>query len=188
MALEHRDSNPVLKIMFDGLNTHVSELFIENFSSPDLDNVDLDPLWTIRKRNGMSWLSRCPGTPGVNSTTPGAAGTMLQELYRPSEGEGYIIIIGIILAIVAPIVTRIAQMAVSRQREYLADASAVQLTRYSEGLAGALKKIQAKNAQKMKVSESVSHLFIYDPVKTELDSVFATHPPVEKRIALLQRM
>ena len=98
------------------------------------------------------------------------------------------IIIGVVLAIVAPIIVRFVQLAVSRQREYLADASSAQLTRYPPGLADALVKIKSHNKGNMEVSEAVSHLFFVDPVKSHLDSLFATHPPIEKRIQILRSM
>ena len=102
--------------------------------------------------------------------------------------EGLLIIVGFILAILAPIVSRLVQAMVSRRREFLADASSVQLTRYPEGLASALEKIKKKNSGKMNVSESISHLFISDPNRSPLDALFATHPPLEKRIEVLRAM
>ena len=101
---------------------------------------------------------------------------------------GLLILIGIILAVFAPIVVRLVQLAISRKREYLADASSAQLTRYPEGLASALEKIKNINKGKMKVSEAVSHLFFTDPNKSGLDSLYATHPPLEKRIKILRSM
>jgi len=102
--------------------------------------------------------------------------------------SGMLIILGIALAILAPIVVKIVQMSISRKREYLADATGVKLTRYPPGLAGALAKIQKHNSGKMKVSDAVQHLYIADPQKTALDSLFATHPPLDKRIAKLNSM
>jgi len=101
---------------------------------------------------------------------------------------GLLLIIGIILALFAPIIVRLVQLAISRRREYLADASSAQLTRYPEGLASALEKIKNINEGKMKVSEAVSHLFFTDPNKSGLDSLYATHPPIEKRIEILRSM
>ena len=101
---------------------------------------------------------------------------------------GLLILVGLILAIFAPIVARLVQFAVSRKREYLADASSVQLTRYPEGLASALEKIMKINTGKMKVSEAVSHLFFTDPSKSALDSLHATHPPLKERIKILRSM
>ena len=112
---------------------------------------------------------------------------------RESKGkkrglEIIILVVGFILAIFAPIVTRIVQFAVSRKREYLADASGVELTRYPDGLASALEKITKKNKGTMDVSEAVSHLFFIDPKKSPLDSLYATHPPIEERIRRLRAM
>jgi heat shock protein HtpX len=99
-----------------------------------------------------------------------------------------IIAVGFLLAIFAPIATRLVQLAVSRRREYLADASAAELTRYPDGLADALEKIGRLNSGNMKVSESVSHLFISDPNRSALDAIYSTHPPIEERIKRLREM
>ncbi len=99
-----------------------------------------------------------------------------------------IIAVGFLLAIFAPILSRLVQMAVSRSREYLADASAAEMTRYPDGLADALEKLAKYNKGGMKVSESVSHLFISDPNKTALDALYSTHPPIEERIKRLREM
>lgn len=107
---------------------------------------------------------------------------------RERNGAGYLILIGIALAIISPIIVRLVQLAISRKREYLADASSAELTRYPDGLADGLEKIKKYNEGKMKVSEAVSHLFIADPTKSPLDNLFATHPPIEKRIEILREM
>jgi heat shock protein HtpX len=98
------------------------------------------------------------------------------------------LIIAVVMAIFAPIVTRIVQAAISRRREFLADASSAQLTRYPEGLASALEKIKKMNQGRMNVSEAVSHLFFTDPNKSPLDKLFATHPPIDERIRILRSM
>ena len=99
-----------------------------------------------------------------------------------------IVAVGFVLAIFAPIVTRLVQLAVSRRREYMADASGAELTRYPDGLADALEKISKHNRGDMKVSEAVSHLFIADPNRSALDALYATHPPIEERIKRLRDM
>jgi len=104
------------------------------------------------------------------------------------KGFGLLIIVGLILAIFAPIIVRLVQFAVSRRREFLADASSAELTRYPEGLASALEKIMENNEGKMKISEAVSHLFFVDPNKSALDSLYATHPPIKERIKILRSM
>ena len=111
---------------------------------------------------------------------------------RKSDDRGglifLLIIVGIILAIVSPIVVRLVQFAISRKREFLADASGVSITRYPEGLASALERIGMINQGKIKVSEAVSHLFFVDPKKSSLDSIFATHPSIEERVRRLRAM
>jgi heat shock protein HtpX len=100
-----------------------------------------------------------------------------------------LIVVGFLLAILAPLLSRIVQAMVSRRRELSADAGSAKLTRYPEGLASALEKIQKINqGKKMKVSESLSHLFISDPNKSPLDDILATHPPLEQRIKILRSM
>ncbi|MCW4020601.1 MAG: M48 family metallopeptidase [Candidatus Bathyarchaeota archaeon] len=102
--------------------------------------------------------------------------------------EVVVLLVGFILAIFAPILVRLVQFAVSRRREYLADASGVELTRYPEGLASALEKIMKTNRGTIDVSEAVSHLFLTDPKHSPLDSLFATHPPIKERIRRLRTM
>ena len=99
-----------------------------------------------------------------------------------------ILAVGFILAIFAPILTRIVQFAVSRRREFLADASGAELTRYPGGLASALEKMKGNNRGDMEVSEAVSHLFIADPNRSPLDAIYATHPPLDERIKRLRAM
>jgi len=99
------------------------------------------------------------------------------------------LIIGVALAILAPIVVMLVQLSISRKREYSADATAVKFTRYPAGLIGALKKIQAdsnsSSAQpEKKVSKAIAPLFFANPLK----NAFSTHPPIEERIKTLERM
>lgn len=96
---------------------------------------------------------------------------------------------GIVLAILSPIVAMLIQMAISRKREFLADASGALLTRYPEGLARALEKIAADKTPLKVVSNATSHLFIANPFKgKKLLNFFQTHPPVEERIKALRGM
>ena len=102
--------------------------------------------------------------------------------------EVAVLVAGFILAVFAPIVVRLVQFAVSRRREFLADSSAVEITRYPDGLASALEKMMKKNQGKMDVSEAVSHLFFVDPKHSALDTIYATHPPIEERVRRLRAM
>jgi len=107
---------------------------------------------------------------------------------RRDERLGILILVGLVLAVLAPIASRLVQAMISRRREFLADASSAQLTRYPEGLASALEKIMKYNRGKMEVTDSISHLFISDPNRNPLDELFATHPPLEKRVEALRAM
>ncbi len=102
---------------------------------------------------------------------------------KDSSGTIFMII-GIVLAILAPIIVALVQLAISRKREYAADSSAVKFMRTPTGLVGALKKIQHNTP--MKVSGAVAPLFLAKPTKTK--EIFQTHPPLSKRIARLERM
>ena len=95
-----------------------------------------------------------------------------------------LIIVGIALAILAPIVVQLVQMAISRKREFMADASGVKFTRYPQGLIGALKKIQKESYVEKKVSKAVAPLFLSNPFK----NIGSTHPPLEERIKILEKM
>lgn len=102
------------------------------------------------------------------------------------------ILVGFALAIFAPIVARLIQFAISRKREFLADASGALMTRYPEGLASALTKIGAYPAPMMRVNHATAHLFIGNPFGAKamqgLNRLFSTHPPTEERVkALLGR-
>lgn len=106
-------------------------------------------------------------------------------------GAAFIVVVGMILAVLAPVIARLLQLAVSRQREYLADASAAMMTRYPEGLASALEKI-ARDPDPLEVaSRATQHLFIVNPFekdKWSLDSLWSTHPPLEERIKRLRAL
>ncbi len=115
---------------------------------------------------------------------------------RRSDGEGgaggaILLVVAIALAILAPIFAKLLQLAVSRQREYLADASAVKLTRYPEGLASALQKIAGDKEVLEVANRATSHLYIVNPIKPfekRASNLFSTHPPIQERIARLRAM
>lgn len=105
-----------------------------------------------------------------------------------NKGSGVFVIIGIVLAILAPLFATLIQLGISRKREYLADASGALLTRYPEGLANALQKISEYAQPMHRQSNAIAHLYIADP-KGKKSSAFAnlwqTHPPIADRIAVL---
>jgi len=107
------------------------------------------------------------------------------------EGNGLFMIIGIVVAILAPIAATLIQLAISRKREYLADASGALLTRYPEGLASALEKISQYGKPMQVQSNAIAHLYIANPLgsgkfRKSVGSLFSTHPPVEERINRLR--
>ncbi|MFH1443321.1 MAG: M48 family metalloprotease, partial [Candidatus Micrarchaeota archaeon] len=105
------------------------------------------------------------------------------------KGGGIIMVLGLVAMIIAPIVAKMVQLAISRKREYLADASGALLTRYPAGLAGALEKIQKDTSTMESVSEAVAPLFISNPLRNRfLGNLFSSHPPLEDRIAILRKM
>lgn len=107
---------------------------------------------------------------------------------RNGGGNVIFLVIGIVLAILAPIFTQLIQLAVSRQREYLADSSGAYLTRNPMGLASALEKIKDHNVD-TKVNGAVSHLYFVNPLLPKnAESLFATHPPIDERIRRLREM
>jgi heat shock protein HtpX len=107
---------------------------------------------------------------------------------RENNANPIVMVIGVALIILAPIIAAIVQMAISRQREYLADASGVLTTRDSEGLASALEKIGQYGRPMQKQSTASAHLFFNNPLKPSFFSnLFSTHPPLEERIARLRQ-
>ena len=107
------------------------------------------------------------------------------------QAQAIFMLIGIVLAVLAPVFAALIQMAISRKREYLADANGALLTRYPPGLAGALRKI-AGDHEKLKVANKATEaLYIYNPLRDYgggLNALFNTHPPIEERIRRLEAM
>ncbi|MGC1177062.1 MAG: zinc metalloprotease HtpX [Candidatus Saccharimonadales bacterium] len=108
---------------------------------------------------------------------------------RDRENNQVFLILGIVAAILAPIVATMIQLAVSRQREYLADASGALTTRYPEGLASALEKIEKTGSIARHQNTATAHLFFVNPLKKgSLAGLFSTHPPINDRITRLRTM
>ena len=104
---------------------------------------------------------------------------------------GILIIVGLVLAVLSPFIATIIQLAVSRKREFLADASGAMLTRYPAGLASALRKISADTEPLEAANKATAHLYIVNPLKNikgGVNKLFSTHPPIEERIAALEKM
>ena len=104
-----------------------------------------------------------------------------------NKSKGILTLIGIILSILAPIFALLIQLAISRKREFLADATGALLTRYPEGLASALKKIDEHSQPMKRQSNAIAHLYISNPkgLSKKIGGLLATHPPIEERIKAL---
>lgn len=115
---------------------------------------------------------------------------------RRNRSEGslgpMILILGVVLVVLSPVIATLIKLAVSRKREFLADASAAYLTRYPKGLAAALRKISADNEVLEVANGATAHLYITNPLKGQsgkfLAKLFNTHPPIEDRITRLEQM
>ncbi len=113
-----------------------------------------------------------------------------------SRGKGgnaaaILVVVGLLLAVLSPLIAQLLRFAISRKREFLADANGAFLTRYPPGLASALKKISADTEPLEAANKATAHLYIVNPLKDlkgAVNSMFSTHPPVEARIAALEKM
>ena len=102
-------------------------------------------------------------------------------------GSAYVLVIALVFAILAPVFAELVKLAISRQREYLADATAAKLTRYPEGLASALEKIKG-HATVQGVNSTTASLYIANPLEGKFNGLFATHPAIEERVKRLRAM
>jgi heat shock protein HtpX len=115
---------------------------------------------------------------------------------RSSERQGggagsVLIVVALVLAVLSPIIAQLLKLAVSRKREYLADANGALLTRYPPGLASALRKLAADTEPLEVANKATAHLYIVNPLKDlrgKMNALFSTHPPIEKRIQALENM
>lgn len=108
-----------------------------------------------------------------------------------NRGSNILMLLGIVFAILSPIIATLIQLAISRKREYLADASGALLTRYPDGLASALRKISSYSTPMKSASNATAHMYIANPfgkLGKGISGLFMTHPPVEKRIKALSEM
>ena len=110
---------------------------------------------------------------------------------RGGGAAGIFVIVGLVLAALSPLISQLVRFAVSRKREFLADASGAMLTRYPPGLASALKKLAADREPLEAANKATAHLYIVNPlldIGGPVNKLFSTHPPIEERIAALEKM
>lgn len=123
----------------------------------------------------MAWFSGMGGSNDRNSNN--------------GQIQAFMILIGVVGWIVAALIGPLVSAAVSRQREYLADASGAEMTRYPQGLASALQKLGEYGRPMRKVNSSMAHMYINDPIKPGfVERAFSTHPPIPKRIERLSKI
>lgn len=120
-------------------------------------------------------------------------GSMFGDRDREGSGGAILFVIGVLLSLLAPLAATLIQFAISRKREYLADASGALLTRYPEGLAKALEKISRDPTPLRFANNATNHLWLSDPIKGKkgrhwFAKLFMTHPPVEDRVRALRGM
>jgi len=128
------------------------------------------------------WFIRIRFWGGGKKDSGGKGGGQLQMI---------LLLIGLVFLILSPLIGKIIQLAISRKREFLADASGSLMTRYPEGLAKALEKIQAESMPMAKANNATAHLYISSPFgrkKHFMSKLFATHPPIEQRVVALRKM
>lgn len=122
------------------------------------------------------------------------ADTLMRALWwrnsdNKNSGNGILFIVGMVAALLAPLVASLIRMAISRQREYLADATGAMTTHYPEGLARALEKLQQYGTAVRRPNTATAHMFIANPLSgASLATLFSTHPPLENRIKILREM
>ncbi|KZE92264.1 MULTISPECIES: M48 family metalloprotease [unclassified Agromyces] len=108
---------------------------------------------------------------------------------RNNNGNPVVLVFGLVAMLIAPLVASLVQLAVSRQREYLADATGAMTTRHPDALARALLKLEAHGRPMQRQNTSMAHLWIADPLKPGVvDRLFATHPPIQERVRRLHEM
>ena len=106
-------------------------------------------------------------------------------------GAAIILVLALVMAILSPLIAQLIRLAISRKREFLADASGAMLTRYPPGLASALRKIAADREPLEAANKATAHMYIVNPLKDiggAVNKLFSTHPPIEERIAALEKM
>jgi heat shock protein HtpX len=111
---------------------------------------------------------------------------------RDKSGAGAIfLIVGLVMALLSPLIAQLIRLAISRKREFLADASGAMLTRHPAGLASALRKLEDDTEPLEAANKATAHLYIVNPLKNikgMVNKMFSTHPPIEERIAALEKM
>ncbi len=176
-----RDPNHAVIALTTGL--------VENLSKTELEGVIAHEMSHIGNRDILL---------GTVLTVLVGFVAILADLFRRSiifgdsdnnKNNTFLIVLGLIFSLLAPLSATLIQLAISRKREFLADSSGALLTRYPEGLANALEKISQDNHTLQTANRATAHLFIANPFKgKKISRLFMTHPPIKERIKRLRQM
>ena len=176
-----RDPNHAVIALTTGL--------VENLSKTELEGVIAHEISHIGNRDILL---------GTVLTVLVGFVAILADLFRRSiifgdsdnnKNNTFLIVLGLIFSLLAPLSATLIQLAISRKREFLADSSGVLLTRYPEGLASALEKISQDSQTLQTANRATAHLFIANPFKgKKISKLFMTHPPIKERIKRLRQM
>ncbi len=176
-----RDPNHAVIALTTGL--------VENLSKTELEGVIAHEMSHIGNRDILL---------GTVLTVLVGFVAILADLFRRSiifgdsdnnKNNTFLIVLGLIFSLLAPLSATLIQLAISRKREFLADSSGVLLTRYPEGLASALEKISQDSQTLQTANRATAHLFITNPFKgKKISKLFMTHPPIKERIKRLRQM
>lgn len=167
----------------------VTEGCLEQLTNKELEGVIAHELTHIRNYD-IRFVTLAVVLVGIIAII---AEIFLRGLWFSGNNENrspWILIIGVLVAILAPIIATLVQLSISRKREFMADAGAIQLTKDTSGLINALKKIDAYYSKNNKTiaNKTVSNMFLAAAGKKSISNLFATHPPIELRINILERM
>lgn len=172
---------------------------LETMNREELQGVIAHEFGHIRNRDILTMTVASAITGAIVLISDTLKRSMFYSSGRKKSGKGssgLLLILALVLMVLAPLVARLMAMAVSRAREYMADAASAEFTRNPLGLASALEKIE-KHYDKVvdRATDGTAHLFIADPKNSKLNNsesifaqLFSTHPPISKRIAILKQM
>lgn len=187
-----RDPNHSVVCFTTGIISRLNKLELEGVIAHELSHIKN---YDIRL---MSIVSVLVGTIALLSdfftrgALWGSGGKRRDREGSGAELTGFVLVLGVLILILGPVIATLIKLAVSRNREYLADASAALLTRYPKGLADALRKISGDTEILEAANSATAHLYISNPLKSGalgfLGGLFDTHPPVEERINRLTSM
>jgi heat shock protein HtpX len=194
----HLIEDPAINAFATGRNPELASIAVttgalEKLTNEELEGVLAHELSHIKNYDirFMMLVAVMVGAVSILANIFLRSGHLFRGRGNKNSGQigGILAIVGIVLIILSPIIAELIKLAISRKREYLADASGSLLTRYPEALANALEKIKNDNQPLARASDATAHLFFSNPFKaSKFHNLFSTHPPIEERIKRLRAM